>query len=271
MAASAFAAMWRPSPTIWCRAARILSARWSASRAVRDGTLRAVSVGYRVAETPTVANRQLQLIKQMMQFAVERGWRPDNPARDVRKLRHKSDGHHSWSEDEIAQYEARHPLGSRARLAVALLLYTGQRRSDVIRMGRQHVRDCRISVVQQKTGARLSIPLHPRLVEAMDASPSDHLTFITTEFGKPFTAAGFGNWFRDRCREAGLPEGCTAHGLRKAAARRLAEAGCSPHEIAAITGHQTLREVERYTRAADQTRLASAAFARIGDRKRNPE
>ncbi|WP_372624573.1 tyrosine-type recombinase/integrase [Falsiroseomonas sp.] len=227
-----------------------------------------------MAATPTVANRVLQLLHQMMQFAVERGLVPANPARDVRKLPHKTDGHHSRTDDEIAKFKDRHPLGSRARLALALLLYTGQRRSDVIRMGRQHVREGRIAVVQEKTGTRLEIPMRSGLTEAIEAMPAVHLTYLTTEQGKPFTAAGFGNWFRERCQEAGLPVGCTAHGLRKAAARRLAETGCTPHEIAAITGHQTLREVERYTRAADQARLADEAtrkVARIGDRKRNPE
>ena len=88
-----------------------------------------------------------------------------------------------------------------------------------------------------------------------DATLGEHLTFMVKEFGKPFTSAGFGNWFRERCDEAGL-ERCSAHGLRKAACRRLAEAGCTAHQIAAISGHASLREVERYTKAVDQARLA---------------
>ncbi len=95
-------------------------------------------------------------------------------------------------------------------------------------------------------------------------TPSDHLTFLTTQFGKPFTAAGFGNWFREQCNLAGLPH-CSAHGLRKAAARRLAEAGCTAHEIAAITGHASLREIVRYTKAADQVRLAVAAMDKVAN------
>ena len=113
-----------------------------------------------------------------------------------------------------------------------------------------------------KTGAELDIPVHPALNAIMSETPTDHLTFLTTAFGKPFTAAGFGNWFRARCNEAGLPH-CSAHGLRKAAARRLAEAGCTEHEIAAITGHASLREVARYTKAADQRRLAVAAIEKV--------
>ncbi len=109
----------------------------------------------------------------------------------------------------------------------------------------------------------------PDLQAIIDATPSEHLTFLTTAFGKPFTAAGFGNWFREQCNEAGLPH-CSAHGLRKAAARRLAEAGCTAHEIAAITGHASLREVQRYTKAADQTRLAVAAMDKMRTPTVNP-
>ena len=95
----------------------------------------------------------------------------------------------------------------------------------------------------------------------LDATPSDHLTFLTTRFGRPFEASTFSHWFRDQCDKAELPH-CSAHGLRKAAARRLAEAGCAPHEIGAITGHASLAELVRYTRAADQRRLAEAAMAK---------
>jgi integrase len=98
------------------------------------------------------------------------------------------------------------------------------------------------------------------LQTVLDATPSEHLTFLVTEFGKPFAPAGFGNWFRDQCNEAGLPKHCSAHGLRKAACRRLAEAGCTAHQIAAISGHASLREVERYTKAVDQARLAKDAI-----------
>ena len=112
---------------------------------------------------------------------------------------------------------------------------------------------------QQKTSIELALPIHPTLAAIIAETPADHLTLLTTQTGKPFSAAGFGNWFRDRCNEAGLGH-CSAHGLRKAAARRLAEAGCTMHEIAAITGHASLSEVQRYTKAADQKRLALSAM-----------
>jgi integrase len=203
------------------------------------------------ASKPSAANNLRQILRALMAHAVESGMRKDDPAREVKPLKIRTDGHHSWTEDEISQFEARHPIGSRARLAFALLLYTGQRRSDVVKMGRQHVRDGCIHVCQQKTGADLDIPIWPELQTIIDATPNNHMTYLVTELGKPFTAAGFGNWFRDRCNEAGLPQ-CSAHGLRKSASRRLAEHGCTVHEVAAITGHASLQEVQRYTKGVDQ-------------------
>jgi len=208
------------------------------------------------------ANGLRKAVRAMMKHAVEIGLRADDPTRDVRAIRVKSDGFHSWTDAEIAQFENRHPIGSRARLALALLLYTGQRRSDVVRMGRQHIRDSVLHIRQQKTGAELAIPVHPDLAAIVAETPADHLTFLTTQFGQSFKTTGFGNWFREQCDVAGLKH-CSAHGLRKAAARRLAEAGCTEHEIAAITGHASLREVSRYTKAADQKRLAAAAMEKV--------
>jgi integrase len=222
------------------------------------------------AEKPESANLLRKVLRAMMQHAVENGIRADDPTRDVKAIRVKSDGFHSWTDAEVARFEAHHQIGTRPRLALALLLYTGQRRSDVVTMGRQHVdKNGAIHVRQIKTDAVLTVPVHPDLQAIIDATPTD-LTFLTTAFGRPFTAAGFGNWFRDQCNAAGLPH-CSAHGLRKAAARRLAEAGCTEHEIAAITGHASLREVQRYTKAADQTRLAVAAMNKMrGDGAAKP-
>lgn len=205
------------------------------------------------------ARHWLKAIRGLMKYAVEIGLRHDNPTVSVKLPSLKTDGYHTWTEAEIEQFQAHHKAGTRARLALMLLLHTGQRRSDVVRMGRQHVREGVLHVRQQKTGIELAIPLHPALASVITEPPAEHLTLLPTQTGKPFSAAGFGNWFRDRCNEAGLPH-CSAHGLRKAAARRLAEAGCTVHEIAAITGHASLNEVQRYTKAADQARLARAAM-----------
>jgi integrase len=217
------------------------------------------------SEKPWAANALRMVIRSMIKHAIETGLRADDPTRDVRAIRVKSDGHHSWTDAEISKFESCHPIGSRSRLALALLLYTGQRRSDVIRMGRQNIRNGLLHIRQQKTGIELAIPIHRALATIIAETPADHLTFLTTQYGGPFSETGFSHWFREQCDKAGLQH-CSAHGLRKAAARRLAEAGCTAHEIAAITGHASLREIVRYTKAVDQQRLAAAAMEKAETR-----
>ena len=143
-------------------------------------------------EKPVAANNLRKMLRAMMKHAVEIGLRADDPTRDVRAIRVKSDGFHSWNDDEIAQFEKRHPSGTPARLALALLLYTGQRRSDVVRMGPQHICNGVLGVRQQKTGIELAIPVHSALAAVIAETPTYHLTFLTNQFGRPFTAGYFG-------------------------------------------------------------------------------
>ena len=215
-----------------------------------------------MADRPEAANNLLKVLRVLLRHAVDMGLIHDNPARNVRKFSVNSEGYHSWTENEVAAFEGRHAPGSKAHLAVSLLLYTGQRRSDVVRMGWQHITGDLLNVVQDKTGEFLKIPFHPKLATAIGNRPCTNMTFLLTEVGAPFTAAGFGNWFRDRCDEAGLQH-CSAHGLRKACATRLANAGCTTEQIKSITGHKTLSEVARYTKAADQERNAKQALANL--------
>lgn len=211
---------------------------------------------------PFAARNWLKAVRGLMQFTVMTGLRPDDPTEGVKPVKVRPGTIHTWTEDEIVAFEATHPIGSVARLALALLLYTAARRGDAVRLGTQHIRAGRLSYRQQKTGRQLTIPVHPALSQVLaGTAANDHLTFLVTPRGAPYTAAGFGNAMRKWCDAAGLPQ-CSAHGLRKAQARRLAEAGCSAHEIASITGHKTLAEVQRYADAADQGRLADAAIAR---------
>jgi integrase len=211
-------------------------------------------------DTPMAANNLLRMLRILGKFAIAEEWRNDDPTNGVRGIRVRSTGFHSWTEDEIDIFQQRWPVGTRECLAFRLLLYTAQRRADVIRMGRQHVRCNAIFVRQQKTGQELLIPIHPKLREVLDLE-TGQLTFLTTAYGAQFSAAGFGNWFRASCNAAGLRH-CSAHGLRKASARRFAEQGCSANEIAAWTGHTTLKEVAGYTKAASQQLLAQRAMQR---------
>jgi len=214
------------------------------------------------AGTPEAANNLLKVLRVLLNHAVEIGMIATNPAIGVKRYRSHGDGIHTWNEAEVVQFEATYAIGTKARLALELLLGTGQRRSDVVRMGWQHVRGDEIAVRQQKTDEPLLIPMDQDLVQALTAAARTNLTFLVTERGAPFTAAGFGNWFRDRCNEAGLPQ-CSAHGLRKLAATRMANAGCSTDQIKAVTGHKSLSEVARYTKAANQARLARQAMSMV--------
>jgi len=219
--------------------------------------------------TPTVAINWLTALRSFFQWCETRKYLRTDPTWGVRIRLPKSEGHHTWTEDEITAFEAHWPIGSKARLALAIGLFTAQRRGDVVRIGRQHIRDGVLAVRQQKTGASLAIPVHPQLRKILDATPCGHLTLLITRNGKGYSANPFSEQFRAWCDAAGLPQHCVFHGLRKAAARRLAEAGCTAHEIAALTGHASLREIERYTRAADQASMARAAMAKTATREQN--
>ena len=147
-----------------------------------------------------------------------------------------------------------------------------------MRVGPQHVKDGELSFHRKKTNVAFTIPVLPPLKAAIDAMPKSerHLTFLVTELGRPFTANGFGNWFRDRCDEAKLPRKdaetgkprCTPHGLRKSAATRFADRGTTVTELMSWFGWRTPAEAIRYVEAADRLRAAKAAAAKLKERKR---
>lgn len=231
----------------------------------------------RKADWPEAANGRVKALRQVFAWAIEAGHAKSNPAKDVPYLKAPGTGFHTWTIEEVRQFEARHPIGSKARLAFALLLLTGQRRSDVILFGKQHVRDAKnippnlqaahpgrwLAFTQRKNRNRkpisLMIPLLPELEQVIAGSSCGDMTWLITQFGKPFTGPGFGNWFRVRCDQAGLPH-CTAHGLRKAGATIAAERGASERQLMAIFGWQTSKQAVLYTRAAEQKVLAGGAM-----------
>lgn len=212
-----------------------------------------------MADRPTAANNLRKRLSQLFDYAIMLGWQKDNPAKAVRPYKIKGDGIKAWGEEQIAQFEAKHPIGTKPYLAFALLLYTAQRRSDMVVMGMQHIENGLIRVRQLKTDTKLSIPMHPNLTAAIAACPSGHLSFLVNSYGAPFQRDYFGNWFRKQCDAAGL-KGYSAHGLRKAASRRMAELGMSNQMIKSITGHTSDSEVSRYTKSAEQEKLARMAM-----------
>ncbi len=226
---------------------------------------------------PGAANNRRKYLSSMFGWAIEQTppLMKSNPARDVRRIKYETEGFHTWTPDEFAQFETRHPIGTKAHLALALLLYTGTRRGDMVTLGRQHVRDDWLRFVpsksrkQTKTVVLSEKPWLSVLDQIVKASPCGDLTFLVTEYGRPFTAAGFGNWFRDRCDEAGLSD-CSDHGLRKMGATRAAENGATEHQLMAIFDWRTPGQARIYTEKARRKKLAGGSMVLLqADRNEN--
>ncbi len=251
------------------------------------------------AETPSAARNLLAVMRTLGEHAIALGWRKpgDNPAIGVKRPKIKGKGFRSWKDEHCAKFEAEHPLGTRARLAYELLSCTGLRRSDIVRVGRQHVRPLdqpvfvgsykvthEFDLGQQKTDQDVGgLLILPQLQAAIDAMPADNLTFIVANKGKPLTKESFGNWFHNCCIEAGLnpevvdasgrPKGLASHGLRKRMAERLAHLGCGDEWIAAVLGHKDTRQVKVYTRDASKRRMARSALVALlnSEQSRTPD
>lgn len=215
-----------------------------------------------MADTPAAANNLLKRLRTLFDYSILVGMRRDNPAKAVKSVKAKGDGFHEWTEAEIAKYRKHHPLGTKARLALEIFVCTAQRRSDAATMGEDPEKPGYVKVRQLKTDALLSIRIHRDLKAAIAACPSGTDTFLVSERGTPYTKESLGNWFKKQCVAAGLPH-CSAHGLRKAAARRMAELGLSNQLIKSITGHTTDSEIARYTKNADQARRADKAMEQM--------
>jgi integrase len=221
------------------------------------------------SETPGMANLLVKVVQVLLNYAVDNDLRPDNPAHHVKLF--TLGEHRAWTDEECAAFEARWPAGSMQRRAYMLARFTGQRRGDIANMTRAHRKDGSIRVVQQKTGAELWVPEHRDLAAEL-ALGGGHMSLLTKQDGSAFDSTSLGLWFAEAIDAAGLPDACVMHGLRKTAARMFAEAGCSAHLIMSVTGHKSLAEVERYTRQADQKRMAAAAIHRLeqnGNRTRS--
>lgn len=210
-------------------------------------------------EKPGAANKMLRVVKVLLSFAVERDYRRDNPSTGIKVL--KSGEHRAWTAEELEAFEARWAPGTLERTAYALALYSGQRRTDVARMSPASIAGNALKVVQQKTGAVLTIPMHPELLNALAVwRGSVPGAILTGKMGKPLNPIYFGHLMAEAISAAGLSDDCVLHGLRKSAAVALIDAGCTPHQAAAVTGHQTARMLEHYAKRRDQEKLGKAAM-----------
>ena|SRR5882672_1742381 len=212
------------------------------------------------SKTPAASRNWKKALRGFLDHCLSLNMIKVDPLAGVMMAKMKTKGHHPWEPAECEKFEAFYPIGTRARLAYALLLQAGQSRCDVVRMGRQHVRKGMLSMPRQKTAVPFYVEVMPALKAAIDAMPkTDHMTFLITAQGKPFTAAGFGNHFRDLCDAAGLPPRCTSHGLRKAAATYLAEQGATDHQLMAWFGWTSISQAQVYTKAANRKLMAQGA------------
>lgn len=223
---------------------------------------------------PGAANNRKKYLSAMFGWAIEADHMKANPARDVRRKKYASDGFYTWTLSDIMAFENCHAIGTPARLALSILLYLGVRKGDAVKLGARNIHErvvidpetrlpTTVKVVRftpRKTRYRRAVesekPLLPILAKIIELSPCGTDTFIETSFGKPFSAKGFGNWFRDRCDDANLPR-CTAHGLRKIGATLCAENGATEREMMAIFDWSTPTQATIYTRAASQRKLAA--------------
>jgi integrase len=220
------------------------------------------------ATVPTVARTMLRILRILIVNSMDAGLRKDDPTVGLRVKLAKSNGHPTWSDEDIKSFEAAYPLGTKQRMALALLLNFAARCSDVVRVGPGNVRDDELTYTQQKTGVKLTIPMLDETSAAINAvGPSEHLVFLVNDTGAAFTEQSFSKWFVRQCKRAEVMGGLSPHGLRKAACVRLAHAGCTTPEIGAISGHKSLKEIERYIREAQQVRLARSAMARLRGQK----
>lgn len=218
-----------------------------------------------MAGTPAAANVLRKILSGLMDHANRLGWRSDNPVRLTETYK-EGEGHHTWTEDEIARYRETHALGTMARLTLELALNTAARRCNVATLMRDDIVDGWITVDHAKGNYEATVPLLPAAKAALDALPAAPIKYlVTTQFGRPFTVAGLGNRMRKWCDDAGL-ENCSLHGLRKATSRRIAESGGTDAEGQAITGHRKSETFAHYRAKANRTVLADRALSNLASK-----
>jgi integrase len=228
----------------------------------------------RRAATPGQARHFLDTMRGLFRWATKAGLVKTDPTLGVDNPKLKrGDGFPPWTEEHVAAYERRWPIGTRQRVWLDVLLYTGLRRGDAVRLGRQHLRDGIATIKTEKSvfTIEVTLPILPVLESTLKAGPCGDLTFIVGESGRPLTKESFGNLFRDACRDAGVPG--SAHGVRKIAATRAANAGATVAQLEAIFGWQGGTMASLYTRAADRRRLSIEAMHKLGtttSKKRPP-
>jgi integrase len=213
----------------------------------------------RRAATPHQARHFLDSMRALFRWAHKAGHVKRDPTAGIENpTRPKNEGFKPWNEDDVAVYEQHWPLGTRQRVWLDMLLYTGLRRGDAALVGRQHVRNGKIYLKTEKTDTPVALEILPALTQTLAAGPCGDLTFIVGAKGRPMTKESFGNEFRDACRTAGINK--SAHGLRKIAAIRCAQNGATVPQMNAIFGWTGERMALHYIEAANREKMAADAM-----------
>jgi integrase len=226
------------------------------------------------SKTPGAADKLVKYLRVMFKWAIDKKHAQQNPATGVAKINTESLGWHTWTPAEVDIYRKRHEIGTKARLALELMLNVGARISDAARIGRQHEAEGWLKFVawknrNKKSRKTIECPITRDLAAALAATPTGDMTYLANDLGRAFTINGLGNKMRDWCDAADLPQ-CSAHGLRKAAAVILAENGATAPELCALFGWSKLETAEIYIREAQKRKMVGNAFARL-DQYRNRE
>jgi integrase len=216
--------------------------------------------------TPAQARHFLETMRGLFRWGTDAQFVQNNPTAGVTDpARPKNAGIPVWSEEEVAAYEQRWPIGTRQRVWLDVLLYTGLRRGDAVRLGRQHIKDGIATIQTEKTGVLVTIPILPVLANTLAAGPCGDLSFIAGARGQPLAKQSFSNDFAIACRAASVPG--SPHGVRKIAATRAANAGATVAELEAIFGWSGGKMASLYTRAADRRHLAKRAMHKLAEQK----
>lgn len=211
--------------------------------------------------TPAQANNLLKSLSGLYEWALTNEHVPTNPTVGVQKLKVKTNGFPAWTEADVIAFRETWEIGTMQRLAFELLLHTGLRRSDLVQVGKQHIRGNVLSVKTRKTGATITVELPQYLLDVIAATKPGDLHLVVTSHRKPFTDAGFGNWFHECSCKAGVEK--NAHGVRKLSATLSANAGATAHELMAQFGWASSKQAEVYTKGADRVRLGISSSRKI--------
>ncbi len=220
------------------------------------------------AATPFAARHFVEALRGLFAWALESQFVTEDPTQGVKLHKPKTEGFPPWTEEDVSAYRARWPRGTMQRVWLDVLLYTGVRRGDAVRLGRQHVKDGVFRLSTEKTGERIAVPVSDELQATLDAGPCGDLAWIVGEKGEPLTKESFGNYFREACNAAGVKK--SAHGLRKTAAMLNALEGYTESELEAKFGWRGGRMASHYTKMMDREKLAIRAAEKAKERTSKP-